>query len=367
VIGPGTAVGIVGASGAVGEELRRLLAERGVVRPRLLGRAGAAPPVRELSEASFAGLGVVFFCAPREVAREWVPRAAAAGRLVVDNSAAFRMDAATPLVIPEVNGHLLADRPRVVANPNCSTILLLVAVAPIHRAFGCERIEVTTFQAVSGAGRRGVEELEAATRAELAGRPFAGEVFPEPAAFNVFSHDSPVDPATGRNGEEEKIVRETRRILAPPPRVAASAVRVAVRRSHCEAVGLTLARPASEAELRGVLAAAPGVELVDDRAAGRFPTARRAEGRGTVLVGRLRADHSHPPAAAGRDGRPRWRHHHLFLAGDQLLKGAALNALQIADAWLGYDPSPPKRAIWSSSLSSSTSAGEGRGRPSGSV
>lgn len=339
MIRPGARVGVVGPMGAVGRELCGLLEARGVTTPRLLGRRAepssspSAPPIVALSEESLTGLDVVFFCVPPEVARVWVPRAAEAAALVIDNSSAFRMNARTPLVIPEINGHLLDARPRVVANPNCSTILLLMAVAPIHQAFGCERVEVTTFQAVSGRGRRGLEELDAASKAELAGEPYEGRVFPEPVAFNVFSHESPIDPATGSNGEEQKIVRETHRILERPPRITATSLRAAVRRSHCEAVSLALSRPVTETELCNVLATAPGVQLVDQRATGRFPTARRAQGAHDVLVGRLRADRSYPPAA-DRSAPERWRHFHLFLAGDQLLKGAALNALQIADRWL---------------------------------
>ncbi len=338
-VGPGHRVGLVGASGAVGRELLSLLAARGIESIRRLGRPDPRSTehrVEEtvpLSDAALTGLDLIFFCAPGEVAEEWVPRAARVGAMVIDNSSAFRAAPDIPLVIPEVNGHLLnADPPpRVVANPNCSTILLLMAIAPIHDALGCERLEVTTYQAVSGAGLRAIEELEDATRADLTGGEYVPAVFREPAAFNVFSHDSAVDPETGCNGEEEKVVREVARILDRPPRVAATCIRVPVRRSHCEAVSLSLSHPATESRVRDILRDAPGVRLVDDRETQCFPSARRAEGRNEVLVGRLRPDRSYP--AVGRDAGDEelWSHFQLFLAGDQLLKGAALNALQIAD------------------------------------
>jgi aspartate-semialdehyde dehydrogenase len=324
VIGPALRVGVAGPGGAVGGELLRLLAERGV-EPRRLGRGSG--------DRSFAGLDVCFLATPAAVSARWAPVAVAAGALVVDCSSAFRADPRVPLVVPEVNGHRLETRPRLVASPNCATILLVVAVAPLHRAFGCERLSVTTFQALSGAGRRALAELEAATRADLAGRAHPPAALHEPLAFNVFSHDSAVDPESGVNGEEAKIVAEVARLLEQPPRVAATCVRVPVRRVHCEAVEVTLRRPASEGEVRRRLVAAAGVRVVDDRAGNRFPTARRAEGCGEVLVGRLRPDRSRPPAGRGADG-VRWHAFQLFLAGDQLLKGAALNALQVADRLL---------------------------------
>ncbi|HMB55430.1 MAG TPA: Asd/ArgC dimerization domain-containing protein, partial [Thermoanaerobaculia bacterium] len=270
MIGPAHRVGVAGPGGAVGGELLRLLAGRDV-EARRLGRDG---------DRSFDGLDVCFFATPAAVSARWAPAAVAAGALAVDCSSAFRSDPRVPLVVPEVNGGLLDTRPRLVASPNCATILLAVAVAPLHRAFGCERLSVTTFQALSGAGRQALAELEASTRAHLAGRPDEPVALHEPLAFNVFSHDSAVDPESGLNGEEAKIAAEMARLLEQPPRIAATCVRVPVRRVHCEAVELTLRRAASEAEVRRILAAADGVRLVDDRAANRFPTARRAEGCG---------------------------------------------------------------------------------------
>lgn len=331
-------VAVVGASGAVGRELLALLAARGLRPERLLGsrdRVIETPhgtyQQTPLAQNSFTGVEMAFFCAPSLVAREQAAVAVDAGCLVVDNSSAFRLDKAVPLVVPEVNGealHGLGDGVGLVANPNCSTIILLMAIAPLHRAFGCERLDVTTYQAVSGAGSRAMEELRRATRADLEGRHWQPTVFKEPVAFNVFSHDSEVDAETGYNGEETKIVREVAKILEDPPAVTATCLRVPVMRSHCEAVTVTLQRSVTEAELQKALEAAPGVRILDDREANRFPTAREAVGSGEVLVGRIRPDRSR---SAEDSAGTRWRSFHLLIAGDQLLKGAALNALQIGD------------------------------------
>jgi aspartate-semialdehyde dehydrogenase len=259
-----------------------------------------------------------------QLAREATSR----GAVVIDNGSDFRLDPEVPLVVPEVNGHLLRPAggpPGVVANPNCSTILLLVALEPIRRAFGVSRIDVTTYQAVSGAGTAGMDELAESARAELDGRAHSPRVFPEPSAFNVFSHDASVDLATGLNGEEQKIIAEVRRIWdAPDLAICPTCVRVGVFRGHAEAVTVTLAEAARETDVRSVLQEAPGIRLQDDRRRNRFPTPRRAAGEDEVLVGRVRADPSEPPSG-GRNTR-----FALFLAGDQLRKGAALNALQIA-------------------------------------
>ncbi|MFA6044961.1 MAG: aspartate-semialdehyde dehydrogenase, partial [Phycisphaerales bacterium] len=250
---------------------------------------------------------------------------AASGSLVVDNSSAYRHDPEVPLVVPEVN--LAAIRPshRLIANPNCSTILLVMAVSPLRRAFGVSRIDVCTYQAVSGAGAGGIHELRDGAHAALHGRDHTPRVFKEPCAFNVFSHNSHVDPHTGLNGEETKIIRETQRIFDDDTlEVCPTCVRVPVFRAHAEAVTLTLRRDISEVDLRAALQHAPGVRIIDDREGNSFPTSLKASGGDDVLVGRLRLD----PGASPGD---RSRRACLFLAGDQLRKGAALNAIQIAD------------------------------------
>jgi aspartate-semialdehyde dehydrogenase len=362
---------VVGATGAVGREVLVLLEARGIspsrVRPLASARsAGARLPyggtevlVRELSAESFAGCSLAIFAADASTAREFCSVAVRSGAFVVDNSSAFRMDPEVPLVVPEVNGDAwwhgcpsrapfdlapvaptqrsprdgqarLGQPGHLVANPNCTTIILLVAIEPLRREFGVEAIDVATYQAVSGAGLAGMEELLDQTRASFAPDAASGanpRVFVEPCAFNVFSHDSAVDAATGLNGEERKVIDETRKIWNDPAvRVTPTCVRVPVLRAHTEAITVTLRRPASEAEVREALARAEGVEIIDDRAANRFPTPRKASERDPVLVGRIRPDPGEPLDSDGRARR--WC---LLACGDQLRKGAALNAIQIAE------------------------------------
>ncbi|MFG0319053.1 MAG: aspartate-semialdehyde dehydrogenase [Planctomycetota bacterium JB042] len=313
---------VVGSSGAVGRELLALLAARGVPPERIVAlRRRAEGGASALDGFPFAPDDLVLFCAGASVSRREVPRALAAGARVIDLSSAFRRDESVPLVVPEVNGDALDGADRLVAGPNCTATLLCVALAPLERTFGLARIVVATYQAVSGAGARAIEELRRQTRAALDDAPLRPEVFPEPIAFNVFSHESAVDPETGRNDEEEKVIRETRRLLGRPDLpIDCTCMRVPVERAHTEAVDVTLRRPATEEEVRSVLGAAPGVSLVDDRAAARFPTPRLAAGRDDVLVGRIRR--STDPAGI-----------QLVVCGDQLRKGAAANALAIMDRW----------------------------------
>ncbi len=295
---------------------------------------GAEYEIEELTEASFAGVDLAVFSAGGDLSRRFAPIAATAGCVVIDNSSAFRMDPQTPLVVPEINADLLKTihpgQGGIIANPNCSTILAAVVLYPLAAAFGIERAVISTYQAVSGAGAAAMQELLRQTKAAIEGTPTAPTttpaIFAEPCAFNLFSHDSAVDPATGRNVEEEKMLREIDKIFTSadrpvtPPRLSCTCIRVPVLRAHSEAINLTLRQPTAEADLREVLSQAPGVQLRDDRAANDFPTPRKAECGDEVLVGRLRPDPSQPDGL-GYD---------LFLSGDQLRKGAALNALQIA-------------------------------------
>lgn len=330
-------VAIVGATGAVGGELIKVLQDRDfpVSKLRLLasGRSagktlpfrGAPVTVEAVDEASFAGVDLVLFAADAETSRQHAPRARAAGALVVDNSSAFRLDLDCPLVVPEVNAETLAHHRGIVANPNCTAILLCVAVAPLQRRFGLRHLQVATYQAASGAGQPAMEELVASTEAYLAGRPFAPKVLPHPYAFNVFSHNDTVDLASGYNGEEQKVMAETRRILGSSVLpIGITCVRVPVLRAHTLAVTAELDAPVPPAAVREALAEAPGVRIVDDRAANHFPMPCEAQGQGEVLVGRVRRDL----------GDPSGRSVALLLAGDQLLKGAALNAVQIAEQLL---------------------------------
>lgn len=340
---------VVGASGAVGLELLALLASDGVPPDRVAAltsarSAGTDFPfgettitAQELSDDTIGGRTIALFAATGSVAREWAPRAVERGSVVIDNSSAYRMDPAVPLVVPEVNGGLIAGdpTPRIIANPNCSTIILLMGVHPLARAFGVERIAVSTYQAASGAGIAAMRELESNTRRALDDQDQVVEAFHEPCAFNVFSHDSGVDPATGRNVEEQKMIDETRKITGDPSLdVRPTCLRVPVLRTHSESVEVTLAGPATEDEVRAALDAMPGVTVMDDREHNRFPTSLAASGSADVFVGRIRAA---PPDAGASS-----REYAMLLVGDQLLKGAALNAWQIARAVLGGSGEPKK-------------------------
>ena len=335
-------IAVVGATGAVGREVLSILETRqgpfarSTVQAFASARsAGRRLPFRageitlaEMDDHSFDGVDVAIFAADGETARSWTPRARAAGCTVIDNSSAFRMDPEATLVVPEVNGDLLdairttrAESPAIIANPNCSTIIALVALTPLHRAAGVRRIVAATYQAASGAGAAAMAELERQAREFANDQPITREVFATQALFNVFSHDSPI-AEDGQNEEERKIVRETARIWERDDiGVIATCVRVPVLRAHAEAIHVEFDRPIDEEEARELLSTAPGVRVVDDRAANRFPEPLDAAGGDDVLVGRIRRDPSDP------DGRGLA----LFVCGDQLRKGAALNAIQIAE------------------------------------
>ncbi len=324
-------VAIVGATGAVGQELLTILRERTFPITRLrafasarsAGRtvtfAGGEVVVEALPADGDLGADVVFSSAGGSVSKAHAWSWAEHGAVVIDNTSAWRMDERVPLVVPEVNPDAALAHRGIVANPNCSTIIALMALAPLHRAFGLTRATVATYQAVSGAGAAGIAELEEQTRAVLAGADATPAKFRHPIAFNLFSHDSDVGD-DGYNVEERKLLLESRKILgAPDLAISATCVRVPVFRAHSEAIHAEFSRPVAEAEARAVLAAATGVRLVDDRETNTFPMPLDASGRDDVLVGRLRADASKPGAIA------------LFVAGDQIRKGAALNAVQIAE------------------------------------
>jgi aspartate-semialdehyde dehydrogenase len=341
-------VAIVGATGAVGREMLAILEERGFpmrslrlfASPRSKGahlpfRGGliACETLEDAdAEGSLAGIDLALLSAGKATSLAWGPRLRDLGALVVDNSSAFRGDPACPLVVPEVNPEALdaVDAPTIVANPNCSTIIALIAATPLHRAIGVERIVAATYQAASGAGAAAMAELESQARAFAAGTPYDTTIFGRQYLFNVFSHDSAVGD-DGLNEEERKLVVETRRIWnAPGMRVSATCVRVPTLRAHAEALHLEFARPTGVEEIRALLAAAPGVRIADDRAANRFPEPLDAAGRDEVLVGRIRLD----------PGVPDDRGAALFVCGDQIRKGAALNAVQIAERFL-----PARRAV----------------------
>lgn len=334
-------VAIVGASGAVGQELLALLEERNFpleqlrlfASARSAGRevryGGQTLRMEELPEDHDLGSDVVFSSAGGTLSKERAWLWAENGATVVDNTSAWRLDPRVPLVVPEVNADAAATNSGIIANPNCSTIIALMALAPLHRAFGLKRATVATYQAVSGAGAAGIWELrdqsEGALAAEQApsGEPHGYDPQPEkfqhPIAFNLFSHDSDVMD-DGYNEEERKLTLESRKILgAPDLAISATCVRVPVFRAHSEAIHAEFSRPVTEEEARAVLAEAPGVRLVDDRASNTFPMPLAASGQDDTLVGRIRNDMSLPGGIA------------FFVAGDQIRKGAALNAVQIAE------------------------------------
>ncbi len=340
-----TRIAVVGATGVVGIEALALLFARGVPASAIVAcasarRVGEAVPYGDgeltlvsLEDACASGCEIAVFAATSDIAREWGPNFAGVGAVVVDNSSAFRMDPGASLVVPEVNGSEVAGdrRARIIANPNCSTIIMLVAVNALRARFGCSRLDVCTYQAASGAGLAAMQELESQTTDVLAGRPATPRVFREPCAFNVFSHDSAVDAETGLNVEEQKMIDEARKIWRQPDLlVHPTCVRVPVLRTHCEAITIELGEEATEEQVRELLASAPGVCVIDDRVGGAFPTSLRAANAADVLVGRVRPDHTRPGRAPGS-----YRAFSMFVAGDQILKGAALNAVQIAELVVG--------------------------------
>ena len=331
-------VAIVGATGAVGTELIACLQERNFplsslrlfASERSAGRTLAfrdgGLPVEVLTEDSFAGIDLALFSAGSGTSRRFAPAAVRAGTIVVDNSSAFRMDDAVPLVVPEVNPATLSQHRGIVAVPNCVAIIAAVPLWPLHQAFGITRLVAATYQAASGAGAAAMAELRTATAAYLDGRDFKPAVLRHPYAFNLFSHDTAVDPATGQNDEETKVGRELRKIMQLPDLlVGITCIRVPVLRAHAIALSVELAEPTSPAAVREIVAAAPGIRIVDDVANNHFPMPNEASGQGDILVGRIRRDTSDP---SGRTIA-------LFVAGDQLLKGAALNAVQIAEGLVG--------------------------------
>lgn len=333
------AIAVIGATGAVGGEMLRCLEQRApagaeirlFASQRSAGKAlafrGAPVAVESLSEDAFNDVDVALFASSKEVSRTFAPVARAKGATVIDNSSAYRMDAQTPLIVPEINGSLLNQNPLLIANPNCTAAIMAMALWPLHKLSPIRRIVASTYQAASGAGAAAMDELQESTRAYLAGEPFTPKVLPHPYAFNVFSHNDAVDQQTGANGEETKVMNEVCKIMgAPKLLIGITCVRVPVLRAHAIAMSIETEAPLDLEEARRALALAPGVRLVDDRAKNHFPMPVEASGGDDVLVGRLRQDFSDP---SGRTIM-------AFVSGDQLRKGAALNAVQIAAALGGW-------------------------------
>jgi aspartate-semialdehyde dehydrogenase len=331
-------VAIAGATGAVGVELMQCLEQRKfpLAELRLLASArsvgkkmkfrGVDVAVQELTDDSLKGVDIALFSAGGAQSKRFAPAAVKAGAVVVDNSSAFRMDPNTPLVVPEINAGELLKHHGIIANPNCVAIVAATPLWPLHQHRRIKRIVMSTYQAASGAGAAAMEELSESTKAYLEGRAFTPKVLPHPYAFNVFSHNTKVDPETGYNEEETKVMQECRKIFGVPDlRVTATCVRVPVLRAHCIAMNVEFESPLSPAEARNILATAPGIRVVDELERNYFPMPVDASGKDEVLVGRIRKDVSDPTGATLS----------LFVAGDQLRKGAALNAVQIAERLLG--------------------------------
>jgi aspartate-semialdehyde dehydrogenase len=320
----GLRVAVVGATGVVGTTMLRLLRERSFPASQIVafasersgGREHEGLTVRALtSEADLGGFDIALFSAGAGTSREWAPRFVERGATVIDNSSAFRRDPEIPLVVSEVNPDALAEHRGLIANPNCSTMALLVALAPIHRAVGVERLVVATYQSVSGTGKKAIDELETQTRAILDGAEMPEpEVYPQPIAFNVIGAAGSFADGDDHTDEERKMMFETRKILEDRSiGIAVTCVRVPVRVSHSMAVNVQTREPISAQEATELLASSPGVAVED------VPTPLRAAGRDDVLVGRIRRDESHPRALG------------MWVVGDNLRKGAATNAVQIAE------------------------------------
>jgi aspartate-semialdehyde dehydrogenase len=324
-------IAIVGATGAVGVEILRVLERRSfpvgklklLASERSVGKTldfkGRPAKVELLERDAFKGIDIAFFSAGATRSREFVPAAKAAGAVVVDNSSAFRMDPNTPLVVPEVNARDLKRHNGVIANPNCTAAILATAVWPLHQAVGIRKIVVSTYQSASGAGAAAMRELEDQVHQYAEGKEVTHTVFPHQIAFNLFSHNTKV-AENGYNEEENKVIEEMRKMFhAPDLPVLPTCIRVPVLRAHSEAVALELEAPMSPEEAREILRRSPGIKIVDDPAANHFPMPLEASGDLDVHVGRIRRDLTNPNGLA------------LFVAGDQLLKGAAWNAVQIAE------------------------------------
>jgi aspartate-semialdehyde dehydrogenase len=336
----GPSLAIVGVTGAVGQEFLRVLKDRDfpyssikmLASARSAGKKvqfdGEEHTIEELTDDSFGDVQLALFSAGGSITKKFAAACEKAGCTIVDNSSAYRMTEGVPLVIPEVNPEAARSvklgQGGIIANPNCSTIIALMAVTPLHRAAGVKRMVVSTYQAASGAGQAAMDELELQTKEVLAGDEVTMNIFPFQYAFNLFSHNAPMTE-NGYNEEEMKMVKETRKILnAPDMKITATCIRVPIMRAHAESINLEFEREISEEEAVRVLSDAPGVAIINDRSANRFPTPLDATMQDDVYVGRVRRDISRSDNL-GLD---------LFVCGDQIKKGAALNAVQIAELLL---------------------------------
>jgi aspartate-semialdehyde dehydrogenase len=335
---PRPRVAVVGATGLVGQSMLAVLRERAFpaseivpfASQRSIGMDLDGLTVRGLDDQSIQGFDIALFSAGAGVSREWGPRFVAAGATVIDNSSAFRRDPDIPLVVSEVNPHALERHRGLIANPNCSTMQMMVALAPIHRAAGIERLVVATYQSVGGTGKKAIDELDAQARGSLEGVEMpAPEIYPQHIAFNVIGAAGNFAEGDDHTDEERKMMFETRKILEDESiGVAVTCVRVPVRVGHSEAVNIQTREPLSASDAQALLQSAPGIVVED------LPSPLAAEGRDEVFVGRIRGDESHPRALS------------MWIVGDNLRKGAATNAVQIAEVlvkegWLAGSRSEP--------------------------
>jgi aspartate-semialdehyde dehydrogenase len=327
-------VAVVGATGAVGEVMLSILAQRNfpvgnvyaLASERSAGKpvpfGGRCLEVQDLAEFDFSQVQIGLFSPGASVSDIYAPIAAEKGCVVIDNTSRFRYEDDIPLVVPEVNPHAIAEYKNrgIIANPNCSTIQMLVAIKPIHDAVGIDRINVATYQAVSGTGKEAIDELDAQTRAIMAGEPLNCSVYPKQIAFNALPHID-IFQDNGYTKEEMKMVWETHKIMGDDSiRVNPTAVRIPVKFGHSEAIHLELKKPMSADEAREVLSKAPGIVVMDERQDGGYPTAAtEADGTDPVFVGRIREDISHPSGL------------NMWVVSDNVRKGAALNSVQIAE------------------------------------
>jgi aspartate-semialdehyde dehydrogenase len=327
-------IAIVGATGAVGREFVGCIEARGVplASLKLLASARSAGQkqmfrgqeltIEELKDDSFNGIDIALFSAGSGISKQYAPIAVNAGAVVVDNSSAFRADPTIPLVVPEINAARMKDHKGIIANPNCAAITTLVPLWPVHRVNPVKRLIISTYQAASGGGAALMQELEDSTRAYLDGKAYEPKVVKYPYAFNLFSHNTTIDMATGYNDEETKVIKESRKIFEDDSiAISATCIRVPVLRAHSVSMTFECERPITPEEVKALLSKAPGVKLVDDWANNYFPMPKDASGQGDVLAGRIRKDLSDPTGKSIS----------MFVAADQLLKGAALNAVQIAE------------------------------------
>ncbi len=327
-------VAVLGASGAVGNELLNLLEERNfpigelrlLASPRSAGNKlvwkGTNLIIQEVNQASFHNVDVVFASAGGSISRKWLKDIKNSGALLIDNSSAFRLDPEVPLIVPEVNSSTAFKHQGVISNPNCTTILLVLALAPLSTKASIKRVVVSTYQSVSGAGASAMSELKYLTKETLEGRNHSSEVLPYSLAFNLFLHNSPLQE-NNYCEEEMKMVNETRKILnLKDLSLTATCVRVPVLRAHSESINIEFDEPFEESCARELLASAPGVELIENFDQNRFPMPIDVTGKDSIAIGRIRQDISNPNALE------------LWLCGDQIRKGAALNAIQIAELLL---------------------------------